>query len=426
VDSDGDGVTDLGEVEGTMTDPNDPESTIAPGDFFVVLPFEENPEVRTLRFGTEIQLADVYFLIDTTVSMRDAIDNVRSSLSTIALEIQDAIPDVQMGVGRFEDFPLLPPLEPECFILSCPPYGGEGAVPFEHVQDLTASLPMVQSALDGLEVLETGGDCAESAVEALYQTATGEGGSWEGDEGDMVSVDPRVCSGGRAGYPCFRRGAQPVVVLVSDAEWHEDHEDDHDYEDVSPSPHTFPQASMELQNIGARVISVITDTPDCGGAGGQEAAREMARQTGTVSGRGTPLVFETDNGEVSTTIIDAIESLATGTPQDVGTRQENVSGNPDDFDATQFITRVTPREGFLDGMAGQGYQSKNDSTFVGVIPGTEVEFEVEFENTTRMGADEAEIFRAKIVVVGNGVTDLDERNVFIVVPPEDEDIVDPI
>ena len=34
-----------------------------------------------------------------------------------------------------------------------------------------------------------------------------------------------------------------------------------------------------------------------------------------------------------------------------------------------------------------------------------------------------EIFRAKIFVVGNGVTDLDEREVYIVVPPEGEEIV---
>ncbi|NIR42150.1 MAG: OmpA family protein, partial [Actinobacteria bacterium] len=38
-DSDGDGVTDLGEALGTRTDPNDPSSTIDPGDFFVVLQY---------------------------------------------------------------------------------------------------------------------------------------------------------------------------------------------------------------------------------------------------------------------------------------------------------------------------------------------------------------------------------------------------
>jgi hypothetical protein len=35
-----------------------------------------------------------------------------------------------------------------------------------------------------------------------------------------------------------------------------------------------------------------------------------------------------------------------------------------------------------------------------------------------MPAAVAEIFEARIVVVGNGVADLDSRNVYIVVPPD--------
>jgi hypothetical protein len=75
------------------------------------------------------------------------------------------------------------------------------------------------------------------------------------------------------------------------------------------------------------------------------------------------------------------------------------------------------------GTPGEGYASKDDTTFYQVIPGTLVDFAVRFYNDIRMPQMTAEIFRAKIVVVGNGVADLDERNVYIVVPPEGFDII---
>jgi hypothetical protein len=57
-------------------------------------------------------------------------------------------------------------------------------------------------------------------------------------------------------------------------------------------------------------------------------------------------------------------------------------------------------------------------TFYAVTPGTMVDFSVEFFNDVRPPADTAQVFRAHIVVVGNGVADLDVRNVYVIVPPE--------
>jgi hypothetical protein len=427
VDSDGDGVTDLGEVRGSMTDPNDADDTIPEGDFFVVLPFEGDHKTRTLRFGTDIKKADVYFLIDTTASMEAPIDNVRNSLTEIASQIQQRIPDVQMGVGHYEDFPLR-----ECsgdVITFCPnSYGSAeaGDKPYEHVQDITPQLPAVQTALDGL-TLRNGSDCPESTVEALYQTATGEGGSWEEDEGGQTAQVPtRNCSNGRIGYPCFRQGSQPIIVTVTDARWHEGPNRSNRYEDIDPSPHKFTDAVGALNGIGARVVNVSVHNPENSCPDPENEPNVMATRTGTVDESGDPLVTTSNGGSVNNAIVDQIEMLASGTPQDVGTRTENVSGNPDDFDATQFILDITPVEGYRDGNAGEGYDSKNENKFLGVIPGTEVEFEVEFGNDVREGQDTAQIFEAKILVVGNGVTDLDTRNVYIVVPPEGEEVVVPI
>ena len=117
-------------------------------------------------------------------------------------------------------------------------------------------------------------------------------------------------------------------------------------------------------------------------------------------------------------LVGAIGTLVGGVVQDVSTRLENVPGNPGDTDATGFIKSVTPIEGYRAGIPG-GYASKDDRTFYQVIPGTRVEFEVEFYNDFRQPETEAaEIHRARIWVVGNGVADLDSREVYIIVPPD--------
>jgi hypothetical protein len=424
-DTDGDGVTDLGEVRGTMTDPTDPASTIPPGDFFVVLPYMD-PEVhRPLRFGTDLQRADVYFLIDTSYSMDAAIANVRSSLSTIASMAASRIPDVQMGVGRFEDFPFN---DSVCSIFFCTGnwFGSPGDVPFVHVQSITGTLASVQTALNGLTTRD-GGDCPESQTEALFQIADGGGGTYNFRDGTGYTIPPSSCAAGGIGYPCFRPGALPIVVMVTDAGWHNGVGGVNPYAGITPAVHNFNQADTALNAIGGRFIGVaLTPGGGCAGLGLDRAGLdEMARRTGSVDGSGAPLVYTATGGTVSSSIIDGIQTLADSTPQDVNTRTENVPGNPDDFDATLFILSITPLEAYDTSGAAcpTCYSSRDATTFYDVIPGTEVEFEIEFKNDVRMGQETAEIFRAKIFVVGNGVTDLDEREVYIIVPPEGEEIV---
>lgn len=409
-DSDGDGITDLGEVVGTMTDPNDSTSTIPPTDFFVVLPFMGSRELRTLRFGTNINVADIYFLIDTTGSMGGPIDNVQTSLSMLSTEIGTRIPDAQLGVGHFEDFPM------------GGGFGGYGSptnVAYENDQDITDDVPAVQRALDGL-VANGGADGPESHVEAMFQTATGLGGSWTDSTGSW-SLPRRTCEarldepGMRTGYPCFRPGSLPIIVMVTDVNMHNGPGGSAPYVGITPEPHTFPQAVSALRMIGARFIGVAVN-----GAGTGRGEMEMvAEMTGTVDGSGSPLVYDASGGTVSTSILDGIGALTGGVAQDVTTRTENVPGNPDEFDATLFIKSIRAVEGYdAAGIAGAGYGSKDDVSFYDVIPGTQVEFEIDFWNDVRPPAISAEIFQARIIVVGNGVADLDGRNVYIIVPPE--------
>lgn len=412
-DTDGDGVTDLGEVA-AATDPTDASSTIPDGDFFVVLPYLGDHELRTLRFGTEIAVADVYFVIDTTGSMEAPIENVRSSLSRIAAALSAEIPDVQMGVGRFQDFPFSAgsPFGPTFF-------GASTDVPYANEQDITGDIAAVQAALDGLRIGD-GRDGPESQVQALYQTATGAGGSWS-FMGASYALPPRACPvipdepGSRRGYPCFRPGSLPIVVLVTDLEWHNGNDDGarHPYSAISPEPEALPDAAAALAAIGGRYIGVVID-------GTWRTDHEaVARMTGSVDETGAPLVYGAAAGEVSDAIIEGIATLVGRTPQDVSTATEDVPPNPDGVDATGFIVSIRPVEGYgPGGIPGAGYTTKDDVAFYGVTPGTFVDFEVDFHNDFVAPPPTAQVYRARIVVLGNRVARLSERNVYIVVPPE--------
>lgn len=409
IDSDGDGITDLGEVRGSMTDPLDPSSTIPADDFFIVLPFNgPDRPLRTLAFGTSINRADVYFLIDTTGSMGTPIANVTSSLTTIASALAERIPDVQMGVGQFRDFP---------FGSGFGAYGSAGDMPYQNMQNITNDVSAVQSALGRLSAAG-GADGPESHVAALFHasltmgaTYTSSGSSWTLPPANCPAIpdDPAP----RIGYPCFRAGALPIYVMVTDINMHDGPGGTQPYAGISPRPPIFDVAMAAVTSIGARFVGVAVD------GGGRADMEEVARRTGTVDMAGAPLVLNASGGAVSESIIDAIGTLVGGVVQDVSTRLANVPGNPGDTDATRFIKRVTPVEGYREGIPGAGYASKDETTFYQVIPGTRVEFEVEFYNDFRVPETEAaEIHRARIIVIGNGVAELDAREVYIIVPPD--------
>ena len=453
-DTDGDGVTDFGEVAGSGTDPLDPASTIDEGDFFVVLPYEGPHELRTLRFGTNIQVADVLFLVDMTGSMQGERSNlIRGLVDVIVPGVQAAIRDVQFAAAGMDDYPV-------------GDYGSGSDRPFyllrevaPHDQDLGAwsiaasasscprdpatsdigriaggpnGRPDILEAIEGLPC-HSGADGPESYVPALWSSATGMGLSWAGG-----SVPDASCPivpdepGMRRGYPCFRPGALPIVLLFGDAPFH------NGPPDGSANPYsfdapTFVEAVDALDGIGARVIGIFSgnvDVPpgfgDFSDLIGRDHYEAVATATGAVRRDGTPLVFDIaqDGTGLDDTVVAAITELVGGTPQDVNTRTENVPGNPDEFDATAFILSITPVEGYgPGGIPGAGYESKDATTFYTVTPGTAVDFEVDFHNAVRPGAERAQIFRARIVVVGNRVADLDTRDVYIVVPPGDGSVI---
>jgi hypothetical protein len=449
-DSDGDGVTDLAEVRGSGTDPRDPTSTIPATDFFVVLPYNGAMERRPLRFGTNITKADVFFLMDTTGSMYEEVGNVQRGMETVIIPgVASMIRDVQFGAGGFDDFPVgehgggtdspyyhlidIVPYEQDLGQMNGPMWPGSDVRQFA-----ASGANGTRDVIDAVRAYprHSGGNGCESGVEALFQTATGAGVTWRGG-----AIPAKTCPsipdemGVRRGYPCFRPGALPIIVYVSDAPLHDPvpagwplntaEGPSCTYTDV-PTAATYAMALDALRSIGARVLGLSTDyIPSNPSYPATGHICNIARDTGAVRFDGSPLCFELgpSGTMITSQVVDAIAQLVGGTPQDVGTRTENVPGNPDDFNATLFIKAIVPVEGYgprgeVGPMPGVTYTSKDDRAFFNVIPGTQVEFRVEFYNDVRPTPARAEIHRARIIVVGNGVADLDARNVYIVVPPE--------
>lgn len=422
-DSDGDGFTDTAEVA-THHDPLDATDGIPPEDFFVVLPFGDDPVERTLTFGTSLRKADVFFMMDRTGSMSGEASNLKAGLSGLVDTIRTTIPDVGVGAGGFAGFGGLACTMPSGFPIPVCVDGPDGDLPFT-LQGVITTVPSeMQAAVNGLDA-DMGGATWASSTEALYQAATGAGiGHW---------VPPQSCptypdeEGHRFGYPCFRPGALPIIIPLTDTSSHNgpltSSGQDYDPADfpAGEKPHTLDETRAALLGIGARVFGVISgqevDSPTAAAQ-----AQDWATNTGTVDASGAPIFFmiSSDGTGLTDRVAEAIQRLATETPQDITTRTQDGDDIPmqsPPVDATLFIKAITPSAAFEGPREIPPSELMRDEfAFYGVTPGTTVEFTVRFQNDFQAPQPSAQVFLAKIVVVGNGVADLDARDVIIVVP----------
>ena len=299
-----------------------------------------------LEVTTRLLSADVFFLVDCTGSMRGEIANIQRSLtSTIVPGALRQIPDVRFGVGAVGDFPV-------------GDYGAPTDLPFELRRAITDDVATVQSAIDNLPSLD-GGDEPEAQVEALYQVATGEG------LGGYIPPAPG-CPRRGLGYPCFREGSQPVVVLITDAPFHGGMVVTEGHRGIVPPPQSFDRAADALVGIGARVVGI-----DSGQAGPDLV--EMARRTGAVDDSGSPLVYSISPTGVGLDqeVVRGLEALALRVPVDVDAIVLDVPG--DDLDATVLVERVVA----LRAVPPNGVSRIEGDTFHDVLPGTRITFALE-------------------------------------------------
>ena len=396
-DSDDDGVTDLVEVAAGTNPLDETDSPRTNGDFVFLVPYNEPPDPTedTLSFSTDIQIADVYFLMDTTGSMGGEISNLASSLTgTVIPGIQAAIPDVWFGVGGFDDYP-------------CCGYGdaASGDLAYYNLQNMTSSAPAAQSAVSSLRS-HYGVDGPESHVPALHAIATGcgDGGGSYGVSNDAACTNPALI-----GYPHFRGGSVPIIILMTDALMHNGPGNYDPYSGIpGVTPPTYTQTVAALNAIHARVIGV-----DSGG--GSSHLTTLANDTGTV-GAGGPLVYSisgTGTG-LGGQVVDAVEELVDSVPMDIAAR--GVDDASDEVDAMVFIDQIIPS---IDAAApcATGLTVEGNA-YINVIPGSTVCFDIiPARNETVEPTSEPQIYMATVQVWGDDVTMLDEREVFFLIPP---------
>lgn len=405
-DTDSDGVSDLVEIaacpEGDSSCANDAldpsSSPRTRGDFVFVMPFEDtpNPERDTLSFATDLQMADVYFLIDTTGSMGSAINNVRSSLSSsggIIDQIHAAIPDAQFGVGQFRDF--------------------EDSHIFENAADISASANAAQAGVNTLHATG-GGDGPEGGIPALYSSVTG-----IGVQGSGAYADRTGCPAGTFGYPCFRESAVPIFVVIMDNYFHNGPGNSHPYNYVSTAGVSinFDNTTAALRNASAYVVGVASGSTATG------HLQAIATATNAVDTGGNPLVSTTSSGSVGSEVVNQVITLANSVSFAISTRFEDDTSDSVDT----FVSFVDHLEANTAGSAEHSCAARaaNDTTGDGypdTFPDVRREnvcFDIiTRQNTTVEPTSEPQIFRATINVLGDGFTPLDSRKVYFLVPPE--------
>jgi len=425
-DTDGDGVTDLVEIAacpaGDTTCAGDAtDGTSSPrtrGDFVFFEPYMLPPDpVRdTLVFATDIRVADVYFLMDTTGSMGGAISSLKSGLSTpgsgLIDRVRAEIDDVWFGVGGFDDYPA-----------GSYGYASSGDKAFYHLQDLTGDTTVAQASVN-LLTLHYGGDGSESDVAALWAVATGSGlagsSGWTGDRSAGYGGFS-ACAAGFIGWPCFRAGAVPIVVLITDYTFHNGPMGYDAYSDATIGGHapTYDETVAALTAARIRVIGIEQNT--YGGAGAH--LRAVATDTGAVDGAGAPLVSTWTSGTISDAVVTQIRTLANQTPLDISIVFDDDPGDAVDTWAA-FVDHLEantvgdvargcePRA--AEDTTGDGFPD----TFRDVTPGSPICFDIVVkQNNTIMSTAMPQIFLATLRVLGDGFTELDSRRIYFLVPP---------
>lgn len=409
-DTDGDGVSDLIE-EAAGTDPNNPaDNPQANGDFVFIVPYQEPPSPMDddLDFATRLQQLDMYVLIDRSGSMSTEFTAIRNNLGTVIRNLtcpplgtgdpNTCIPDLWAGAGTIG-------------------YSGStGGNAYLHAVDLQPN-PNVS----GLPATEPNGCCAEPLTFGVYAAITGLGTASVSSCGIQTVAPRSTCNGSPAanagfspfGYPCFRSNSLPVILLATD-------EVPLSAGDTNKCPNW---SSVVLPQMTARSAKLVGILGDGAAAAVTTDLRQMATDTGAVdSTNNQPLVFNGSGSTAATAIENGIRTLANNIALDMAAV---ASDDPSDaVNAVQaFVSRLeTLQLGTPQCASGLNDVDTDgdtfDDAFLDVRAGTPVCWKlIAKTNTTVPATTEPQLFRATVNVLGDGVTVLDTRDVFFLVPP---------
>lgn len=456
-DTDGDGNSDLAEVSvsGFTSDPCNPNDDLSDHgvEFYFELPYKGHAKDDTLYFTPTVQMADIFFNVDTTGSMGGEIANLKSGLSnTIIPSVRTRVTDSAFGVAQWEDFPVSP-------------FGAaaSGDRTFRLLRQPTTSVTDAQS---GVNLLAThyGNDWPECGFESLYLLAT-----YGGTNSDYTG--PGQTLNTTRGGVGFRWGSLPIVLHITDAPSHYPgaaYAGEQNY-GTTLGAHSRDQAINALNSLGARVVTIDSGTgsyigdawgqltdisnstnariPVCAFKTGASTWRCGANMCCTGSGGAavaptggqcTLKYIIPDNGTgLSNAVVDGIDGLVKYTTFNIYAVVRD-DGNPATIDTSCFINRVEalqyfapPAEpeasctpvatpaAFNGSPYNNGFTNFATGTSNASIQGSRLTFRVEAENYNCVPPSaQTQIYQAYIDLYDQVTgTLLDTQEVVIVVPP---------
>lgn len=427
-DTDGDGVNDLVE-QAAGTDPNDPlDNPQANGDFVFVIPYQEptTPPQDTLKFRTNIQFADVYFLLDQTGSMDVEFPAMKNNVPTIigdltcassgtscAIDENCAMGEVCFQGGCIQD-PVLAP--------GCVPNLWTGAGVFNNCNTYHNQMR-----------LQADGTATANAINAEGFP----GGSEAVLQSPACVADPSLCTNGNKncgaepsvvnpiGCPGYRPEAVRILVQITDAG---------DQAADSCSAVNTPQltgAELVAQDIKYVGIYGTTDAGGAPCASAQTCTTEIGAASQTLNANNQPFVYAAADAAIVNATKQAILDIVRDVP--LNTNLDAADDASDAVDALQFIDYLEVNisgQGncqMIDPVADVGVGGlpatngdSRDDAFPELLPGSRVCWDLHpvVSNTTVPATDVPQLYKATLTVRGDG-SPLDSRDVYFLIPPKD-------
>lgn len=377
------------------------------GDFVFVIPYTEPPmpERDTLLFRTNIQFADVYFLIDTTGSMSGEIAAMKSAVTSV------------LGNLTCQDFgtPCLGDLEcPVTQVCSASgtcianPHTGCIASLWTGVGTYAGNPNSYRNLLslqaDPLETQRripdraSGGGALESLFESIACVA------------DPTACVGAECTPGGFGCPSYRADARRVLIAITDEP----------NQCTSCTVNTAAAAATRLRDNEVVFVGVDADSRNTPA----EDLQEVSRLSNSFDALGNPLYVEGTEDAVTSAVTRAIREIVDNVPIFVNVGAQDLPG--DDGDALVFIDRIEVNVSGEDECTAVGSVADTDGdgfadAFPRLLPGTPVCWDVVARQNDFVmpRPDRPLIYVARVTVRGDGSI-LDVRRVFFVIPAEPE------
>ena len=366
----------------------------------IEVPIDAGEVTAELDIPASLRVIDLMFLIDSTGSMRDEIDTVRSRLrERVVPGVRAAIPDAAFGLALFGEFPVRP-------------HGPASVRAFELRSPITTDVVRVEAAFDSPPTWGNLDD-PEAAIEGLFQVATGLG---YGTPDTPGYIPPSAgCPTGGFGGACFRSDALPIVMLITDAPMHNGPTgvDPIEPYEFTPAPHGYRETVDAVNRLNALVLGLGASDP--GRPSPLAHLRALARDTGSLDASGQELVFDIGGrgDRIGDEIVRAVQLVASEVPLDVDAVAEDLPG--DGVDARLVLRGMRARSADPPG----NVERIEGDTFFGVVPGTRLTFTIVVDASGLPPSPDRRVFPARVIFRESGRSRLDVREIEIVVPGDD-------